>query len=417
LKKEKWKKIRNSKKYEISNEGSVRNCFTDCVLKPSVDKYGYPRISFKDDFKKTQYKTIHRLVAETWIPNNDKTLQVNHKDGIKKHNSKNNLEWVTIKRNINHSYENLLNKNTNPVKLTNLINKEDKYFKSIKELGKFLNIYPSVLVPLIKYSDKNPVLGKYKIIITDEKAMMETANTINCGRTIYVYDLIEEKLSSYPSVVIASYYTGLRSLSNIDNKNTYIFTAGYYASFNKEEIPLLTNIDKDEILDSRIKYWNKPYVPVAEIKYYTYDYYTNIENVFDNVDEIVKYLNTLEPANMIISNRRFSTSLGTGVKTNRSALLKGVGIKSNLYDYEWFPYKEYVILSNRCNLPAPTMFYKVKLNNEEKIILGIKNLCDFLKYRSDKPYFKITLDEILKTCNIPNLSVTCLNKPIKNELR
>jgi len=55
---------------------------------------------------------VHRLVAKTFIPNPDNLPQVNHKDGNKKNNHVDNLEWISRSGNIRHAYDNgLINKN------------------------------------------------------------------------------------------------------------------------------------------------------------------------------------------------------------------------------------------------------------------------------------------------------------------
>lgn len=86
--------------YTISSFGRVKNKYGR-FLTPSVNHKGYALIHLKD-----RVAQVHRLVAETFIPNDDKTLQVNHKDENKLNNCVDNLEWCSPKENANYGTRN-----------------------------------------------------------------------------------------------------------------------------------------------------------------------------------------------------------------------------------------------------------------------------------------------------------------------
>ncbi len=84
-----WKKIKDFENYEINEKGQVRR--NSKILKPEI-RTGYYSVELSKNGKRV-HKRIHRLVAETFIPNPDNLSQVNHKDENKLNNCISNLEW------------------------------------------------------------------------------------------------------------------------------------------------------------------------------------------------------------------------------------------------------------------------------------------------------------------------------------
>lgn len=73
-------------------------------VKGGIINSGYKRINTSHRGVNHKY-LIHRLVAETFIPNPNNLPCVNHKDGDKLNNNVNNLEWCTYGENLSHAYK------------------------------------------------------------------------------------------------------------------------------------------------------------------------------------------------------------------------------------------------------------------------------------------------------------------------
>lgn len=86
-----WKKIPRYPKYEASTLGRIKNIETDNILVPSLNGE-YHTVGVNKDTK-----TIHYLVAVTFIPNPEKNKTVDHKNRNRTDNRVENLEWATRK--------------------------------------------------------------------------------------------------------------------------------------------------------------------------------------------------------------------------------------------------------------------------------------------------------------------------------
>lgn len=97
--------------YQVSNLGNFRNKVNNRLLKQRVSETGYYVICISLGSRNNK-KTIrvHKAIAEAFIPNPENKPQVNHIDGNKLNNCVNNLEWVTASENIQHAFDNGLNK-------------------------------------------------------------------------------------------------------------------------------------------------------------------------------------------------------------------------------------------------------------------------------------------------------------------
>lgn len=71
----------------------------------AIDRYGYEKVAlWKGD--KAHTRTVHRLVAQAFVPNPNNLPTVNHINEIKTDNRASNLEWASIADNDNHGTRN-----------------------------------------------------------------------------------------------------------------------------------------------------------------------------------------------------------------------------------------------------------------------------------------------------------------------
>lgn len=172
-----FKRINNSN--DLVNEDGVVLRFNRKPIPYYIIPKGYIYAPiFRKDSKKRFYKSLHRIVAETFIPNPENKSQVNHIDCDKTNNKKSNLEWNTQEENMKHAKDNGL-RDTPAIREIGkgeknsqaIINKNDvreireiysrESYKVKEYLAKLFNIDITLLEDVLVFKNKIKVPKKF----------------------------------------------------------------------------------------------------------------------------------------------------------------------------------------------------------------------------------------------------------------
>lgn len=97
------KQVANFPNYYVTICGKVWSQNRKRFLVGGDDKYGYPQwVACNVGERKTL--KIHRQVALAYLPNPDNLPVINHKNGDKRDNRVNNLEWCTFSHNTKEAH-------------------------------------------------------------------------------------------------------------------------------------------------------------------------------------------------------------------------------------------------------------------------------------------------------------------------
>ncbi len=110
-------------------------------MKTPVRGKGYKYISLSYLGVKTNY-SVHRLVADAFIPNPEGLPCVNHKDGNKLNNHVDNLEWCDYSYNNHHAYDTDLKSNKTDFNVVWLI--LDSFYNRDLSKMEIRGLYPEV---------------------------------------------------------------------------------------------------------------------------------------------------------------------------------------------------------------------------------------------------------------------------------
>lgn len=193
----KWRKISRNTNYSISEEGQVRNDITGRIKAQYVNKdNGYPTVDLYKD-NKSMKVTVHRLLAEAFIPNPENKPCIDHKDGNRQNNSLNNLRWATYSE--NNSRFNTIGVRSEKIKVTHYIEKRNPrgeghlswesvdqilFFERITDAAAHFNCHLSNISVMLKRGEigKRGKLRGYRFEYCNKNGSVTTIeNTQKCG--------------------------------------------------------------------------------------------------------------------------------------------------------------------------------------------------------------------------------------------
>jgi hypothetical protein len=122
----------------IANNGVTR-IMKGRILKQTLSS-GYWGVTLSK-LSVSKFGSIHRIVADVFIPNPNNLPEVNHKNGIRTDNRLENLEFVTSSRNIQHAYDSGFCSRNIPVIAMHLHTKEVKNYNSCSDAARDLKLH------------------------------------------------------------------------------------------------------------------------------------------------------------------------------------------------------------------------------------------------------------------------------------
>lgn len=197
-------------RYLISNYGTVIDTIKNRQISQISDKPGYLSVQLRLQNGNQIRVLLHRLVAMAFI-NGDRSLQVNHIDGVKVNEYYKNLEWVTARENLIHAIENGLNYRGEDKPNAQLLNEQVKNICKLLEDG----------------FDYNFIVDK--LMLQDIPNIHDKLHDIKCGKSwtfisknynIPKYKIVNDRMLSNDQVKIIC--KALENNINISNSELFL---------------------------------------------------------------------------------------------------------------------------------------------------------------------------------------------------
>lgn len=217
-----WKNVKGYENlYLVSNYGNIKRIGKNKNRKFNVTRNGYALVNlYKNGVSKNI--SVHRIVAEAFLKNIYNLPQVNHKNGVKTDNRVENLEWISVKENIKHSYRalgrktskgnkgniNRITKSTKPLIQYDLDGNFVKVWGSKENASRELKIDSATISNCCR--DKRKSTGHYKWkYVEDEipklKSIIDLMSEQLAGLTIFDIDK-DEPLILYDKEDVKQYF-------------------------------------------------------------------------------------------------------------------------------------------------------------------------------------------------------------------
>lgn len=386
VEKEIWKDIPGySGRYKVSNYGRIRSFVKgrdkSHLMMTKIDRYGYEEVSLTRVDGKKVSRTVHRIVAETFLEKGDETTNtVNHKNGVKVDNRLKNLEWVTVSENQIHAVENLLSLNTHPIFVLDITTGESKRYRSVKSFAKEIGLSRNVVVSLIKYSSLNPILDKYVVKVTGEVKMEESANTRNDGRKVYFFDRLLREERVYESFSLLSLDTGLRSSTSLYKEGSSDIL-GFSFSHDRNLIKKEPVENPLTVLKERVEYFLNKKRKVKDIDFFVYDYRTGKEYEFVGYEKLLSFINSRHGIRAVrkgfLSSKVYQ--LRNGESKSNTFLAGGLGITIDKKPEIWDVVTESDLLCSEQQIQLGTIAFKVTVGEKTNILFGSEAVVEALK--------------------------------------